>query len=202
MIDVKAKAMTGSFGWRTTARRSIRTGVGKSRMSVISSVISAVAASLAAVLAGLTLYVTGRREDRKWLREVLIDAYVEYLDASFGCRGAYARISRVDGYDPNVFAEMHAETEAAYNRQGVVLTKLRLMAPKRVVQAAEGLHRADYAVMIATFGRQQPPTDDDVWSAARDDQHRTRERFLETTRRSLGLGESSAVTRGFEFPGP
>ncbi|MGW5750177.1 hypothetical protein [Nocardia rhamnosiphila] len=101
-----------------------------------------------------------------------------------------------------MFTEMHAQTETVYNAQGVVLTRLRLMAPKRVVKAAEGLHLADYAVMIATFGRGQPPVDDDVWRAARDDQHRARERFLEATRQSLGLGESSAVTRGFEFPGP
>ncbi|MGW4531799.1 hypothetical protein ACWEOI_12700 [Nocardia sp. NPDC004340] len=38
------------------------------------------AASLAAALSAATLYISGRRENRKWLREALIDAYVEYLD--------------------------------------------------------------------------------------------------------------------------
>lgn len=52
-------------------------------MSVLPSMIGAVAASLAAILAGLTLYVSGRRDNRKWLRDALIDAYVEFLDASF-----------------------------------------------------------------------------------------------------------------------
>ncbi|MFF0631298.1 hypothetical protein ACFYTS_02225 [Nocardia sp. NPDC004151] len=171
-------------------------------MSVVPSVISAVAASIAAVLAGITLYISGRRENRKWLRESLIDAYVGYLDASFGSGGAYARIARVEGHDASMFTEMRTRTNDAYDAQAVVLTRLRLIAPRSVVSAAEALHLADYGVMHATFDRQQPPTDDDAWIAARDEQHRAREHFIRVTRQSLRLGQGSSVARGFEFPGP
>ncbi|WP_146101103.1 hypothetical protein [Nocardia nova] len=170
-------------------------------MSVVPSVISAVAASVAAILAGVTVYISGRRENRKWLRDSLIDAYVEYLDASFRSRGAYARIARVEGYDAGTFNDMHSQTDDAYNAQGLVLTRLRLIAPKSVVSAAEALHLADYGVLRATFCRQQP-IDDDEWCAARDEQHRARERFIHETRYSLRLGRGNSVTRGFEFPGP
>ncbi|MGW4533536.1 hypothetical protein ACWEOI_21555 [Nocardia sp. NPDC004340] len=171
-------------------------------MSVVPSVISAVAASLAATLAGITLYISGRRENRKWLRESLIDAYVDYLDASFRSGGAYARIARVEGHDASLFAELRTRTDVAYDAQGVVLTRLRLIAPRSVVSAAEELHLADYGVRRATFDRPQPPTDDDEWIAARNEQHRSRENFIRVARQSLRLGQGSAITRGFEFPGP
>ncbi|MGW5106124.1 hypothetical protein [Nocardia sp. NPDC004123] len=171
-------------------------------MSVVPSVISAVAASLAAAFAGMTLYISGRRENRKWLREALIDAYVEYLDASFASRGAYARIARVEGYDASVCTEMQARTDEAYCAQAVVLTRLRLIAPRKVVSAADAIHLADGAVMRTTFERERPPIDDDEWAAARDKQHLAQEHFIRVTRQSLRLGQSSSVMRGFEFPGP
>src|SRR5262249_3590095 len=52
-------------------------------MSVLPSVLSAIAATIAAVLAGFTLYLSGRREHRQWLRNSLVDSYVNYLAASF-----------------------------------------------------------------------------------------------------------------------
>src|SRR5690349_1149604 len=49
----------------------------------VASLLSAAAASLAAVLAAINLYVLGRRERHRWLRETLINEYATYLDASF-----------------------------------------------------------------------------------------------------------------------
>ena len=51
-------------------------------MDVIGTV-TAGAAGLAAVLAGANLYVSGRREQKKWKREALIDNLALFLDASF-----------------------------------------------------------------------------------------------------------------------
>ena len=53
----------------------------RSAMSQLPSVLSAVAATLAALLSCTTLYVTGRREQQRWLRESLVEAYSEYLEA-------------------------------------------------------------------------------------------------------------------------
>jgi hypothetical protein len=44
-------------------------------MDVLTSGLAALAALLAALLSGLNLYLAARREDAKWKREALLDAY-------------------------------------------------------------------------------------------------------------------------------
>jgi uncharacterized membrane protein YdjX (TVP38/TMEM64 family) len=61
-------------------------------------VVAAVAGFTAASLSGLTLYVAGRRETRKWLRETLVDALTQFLDASFERPGRHVyRLLRSQG---------------------------------------------------------------------------------------------------------
>jgi hypothetical protein len=66
-------------------------------MSVLPSILSAIAAAIAAVLAGLGLYVSGRREHRQWLRNSLVDSYMNYLTASFESGGREVLQARLRG---------------------------------------------------------------------------------------------------------
>jgi len=56
----------------------------------VPSALSAVAATIAAVCAGITLYVTGRRDRRRWIRESLAEFYLEFLTGSFDSPGRSA----------------------------------------------------------------------------------------------------------------
>ena len=52
-------------------------------MSTVAPVVSAVAATTAAVFSAATLYIAGRRERRKWHREMLSAALIRFFGASF-----------------------------------------------------------------------------------------------------------------------
>jgi hypothetical protein len=52
-------------------------------MAVAADVLTAGAASVAALLSGVNLYVSGRREEQRWNREALIEAFVTFVGASF-----------------------------------------------------------------------------------------------------------------------
>jgi hypothetical protein len=47
------------------------------------SAVTAAAAGLAAVLSGVNLWLAGRREINKWVRETLIEIFTIFFDASF-----------------------------------------------------------------------------------------------------------------------
>jgi hypothetical protein len=153
-------------------------------MSQLPSVLSAVAAAIAAILAGLNLYVSGRREHRKWIRDALIDAYVEYLGASF--RGGGTGVLR-RAFDRRLSAEemenARLKLDESRTLQNQNLTRLRLIAPKDVVKAAEALHNADLKVWDAAFASLDPPSDTE-WGRMRDAQRDARHRFIDEARRS------------------
>ena len=71
------------------------------------------------------------------------------------------------------------------------LTRLRLIASREVVAAAEQLHIADVAVMAAAFEGPVPP--DAHWDTARQSQQDRRRRFIRETRRSLGLRSGADI---------
>ena len=81
-------------------------------MTPFASVLSAVAATIAAVCAGGTLYFSGRREQRKWLREALIEAYIDFLEASFAGSPAQALELRAEN-DGTGLAERAEKSEHA-----------------------------------------------------------------------------------------
>jgi hypothetical protein len=49
----------------------------------VPALVAAGAALVAALLSGLTLYASGRREERRWRRDELIDVYQAFLTISF-----------------------------------------------------------------------------------------------------------------------
>jgi len=162
-------------------------------MSNLPSILSAVAAALAAALAALTLYATGRRETRKWLRESLVEYYVEILTSSFnsaGDRGFRARQqSRVN--ELNIISE---RARHAYRDGTAVLTRLRILAPREVVEIAERLHAADYDVSSAILGPGSLPPEE-TWHEMRAAQRAARDALLVEIRRSLGLQDAAPIGR-------
>jgi hypothetical protein len=162
-------------------------------MSNLPSILSAVAAGLAAALAGLTLYATGRRGTRKWLRESLVEHYVEILTSSFNSAGDRGFKARQNGEinELNVISE---RARRAYRDGTAVLTRLRILAPREVGEVAERLHRFDHSVSSAVLGPGPLPSED-AWHEMRGAQRAAREALLVEIRKSLGLQDAARIGR-------
>ncbi|MGW7680908.1 hypothetical protein ACWGID_09240 [Kribbella sp. NPDC054772] len=153
--------------------------------------IAATAACIAAVLSGLSLFVGGRREERRWRREAMTDTLVTFLDASFSGPGqrVYDARSRRDD-----LSEHRHESELARRTEIDALTRLRLLAPSDVVLAAERLHEAGHQVSSAVFASNGLPSEEE-WQQLRLRRRGAREELLDTARKTLGLGPAQAIGR-------
>ena len=164
-------------------------------MSQLSSVLSAVAAAIAVIVSGVALVLTGRREHRKWLRDSLMDAYVDFLGASFNRGSGRARRLRLSNQAPDARAlrSLQERASGVHADSNESLTRLRLIAPASVVKAAEQLHTADddrwYAAAEAT-----PVPNEDEWRRLQARQNEARERFLNEARHSIRLDRAAAIT--------
>jgi len=154
--------------------------------AILPSILSAVAATVAAVFAGLTLYVSGRREHRRWIRDSLVESYVNYLTASFDGPGRRALGARRQADEAADLDEYRRQAAEAHGRQTAALTRLRMIAPPTVVAAAEALHEADHAVVDAALDESGLPAED-AWKQLRTMQWSARSAFVDQARRSLGL---------------
>jgi hypothetical protein len=169
-------------------------------MSVLPSVLSAIAATVAAVLAGLTLYVSGRREHRRWLRNSLVDSYVNYLTASFQSGGREVLQARLRGEQVTSLDEYRQHASRAHDRQTDVLTRLRIIAPPEMVKAAEALHMVDHLVVDSALAGSAVP-DDDIWQQLRLKQSSAQSDFVDQARHSLRLGPSAPIRLEAGDPG-
>ncbi|MEU8155683.1 hypothetical protein AB0B94_18635 [Micromonospora sp. NPDC048986] len=155
------------------------------------SFVSAIAAALAAVLAALNIYYSGQRERERWARDVLVDVLVTFLDSSFDSSRAVR--DHLEGAAADDAPDWVARVETAHRQKMAALTKIRLLAPGRAVDAAVGLHEADYR--FARLGSAHPiPTaakislvHEEVWAARR--------QFIAASQRTVRLRYRDAPTR-------
>jgi hypothetical protein len=150
------------------------------------AIVSAAAALLAAALAGTTLYANGRREERKWRRDVTLEALVTFLEGSFS--GAGDKVFAVKKEGGNL--EPHLATAAkAERRQRDALTRLRLLAPTPVIDAAKELRQVD--LDVRTWALDPKTTDQDPsWAALRSKQLAGRDHLETVARTSIDLPAS------------
>jgi hypothetical protein len=159
----------------------------------VASILSAGAASIAAVLSGIGLYVSGQREEARWMRETLLEAFEGFLNASFettstakylgGFRGTGTPIDR---------DEAVKRIRSLHEAQLDSLTRLRLLADANVIHAAADVHDGDYG-FVQMMTRDPRPTEEE-YQAAVSEAHRRRETFLATTRQALRVsGKVAAV---------
>jgi hypothetical protein len=156
--------------------------------------VTAGAAGLAAVLAGVNLYVSGRRELHKWTREALVEALVVFLDASFKQSGLCANTASRGSLPEFERDHLRKNVITVHDLQTETLTRLRLLAPSRVVVAAEALHRAGHELVFASFIG--PPQSIEDKQNALSLVQRARQQFLESARSTLRLTDTAAISHG------
>lgn len=161
--------------------------VGPVEWDFVITVAGAATALVAAALSGINLYLTGRRETRQWLRDSVLDALTQFLDASFArpSRSVYEAL-QTPGFDGNFIDEVRERSRTAHREQNDALTRLRLLANDPVVRAAEELHLADDAIAEVVLGS-GPLPDPPEWAALRLRQKDAREALIIQARRLLGL---------------
>jgi hypothetical protein len=158
----------------------------------VADAVTAGAAGLAAVLAGINLYVSGQRELRKWTRETLLEVIAAFLDASFSHSGA-CRVVLPTGPVPELERQrLRAAAVRAHQSETDTLTRLRLLAPSKVVRDAEALHEAEHELVAVCFARELPKIEE--LDAALAPVRRAREKFLQSARSALQLRDSAPIT--------
>ena len=156
-------------------------------MADITSVLGAGAAAVAAVLAGANFLQAERREQRRWVHEALVEAYVAFLDASFDL-GRVARkmvdVRKDSGTDQERAATI-AEADRLHAKQTETLTRLRVPASDPVVRAAETLHGRDHGV--TDLSRTVETLDDAAMKTAITVREAARRQLIGAARRSMRL---------------
>src|SRR5580704_7613923 len=168
-------------------------------MSILPSILGAMAATIAAVFSGLTLYVSGRREHRRWMRDSLVDTYVKFLGASFeGTAQGKAENVRLQADNAEVINDYRTQIAGIHDLQTAMLIKLRMIAPSSVVKAAENLHEADHVVTQAAL--ESVDVAGDSWGTLRSQQRAARTIFVDQGIRSLGLGQGAPIAHSHGQP--
>jgi hypothetical protein len=135
-------------------------------MADLASIVGAGAAAVAATLAGTNLFLSERREQSKWVREALIEAYVAFLQASFELGKVTRQLRSARPADR--IAEVRGLEKRAgrlHEQQTEVLTRLRLLALPMIIRAAEDLDENDHAVTDLALAA--VPADETDWADAR-----------------------------------
>jgi hypothetical protein len=149
--------------------------------------VSGVAATLAALFAGANLYILGRRERQKWLRESLLEAFADYLGMSFdtGLLCSDLERARAAGATPDELRAFETKLDHLLRTQLGALTRIRLLADGRVVAAAQDLHMADHARVDWARRPQPEARDGDLRRKLRT--RAVRDEFLLAAKGAMGI---------------
>ena len=151
-------------------------------------IVGAAAAVAAASFSGITLYLSGRREHRTWRRDAVVEAMVQFIDASYSRFSERAFDARRAGDNIDKYRQRAGE---AVRTQNAALTRLRLLASNEIVERAEQVQRADERV-AEWFDRTE--TDDaQSWDALNGARQRARQAFLSSYRTQFGLGHAKEI---------
>jgi hypothetical protein len=158
------------------------------------SLLSAIAATAAAVFAGVNLFISGRREHRQWARQALVESLVAFMNASFdvgrACRQLKARASEQERQ------KFKQETEAVlHEAQLPILTRLRLLSPPRVANAAHAVHAQDHVrISIALeVSKRQDSVPSDIRETAQEKLREARLSMINEARRALHLRRNAQM---------
>jgi hypothetical protein len=162
--------------------------------------VSAVAATTGAVLAGVTVYISGRRDESKWRREVLLETCEAFLNASFETARAGALVAGFSRpRDAVTRDEPDLRLAQAYRAKMDLMTRLRILADEDVVTAAENLHLADMRFLDEVAGWSATPSAED-FDAVRAPVQDQQGVFITATRSLLHIKGRTVRVRNISRP--
>jgi hypothetical protein len=147
------------------------------------------AAALAALLSGTSLFLTGRREDKRWKREVLRETMESLFDSSFNSHVETALADPPSLQDLDWYKDRALDAHAV---QMDALTRLRFLAKPKVLRSAFDLHTIEDKLYSAVFHKNVSPADLVLLKACHQE---ARTNLFNACRRDLGLRRTDEVDR-------
>jgi hypothetical protein len=145
------------------------------------------AAALAALLSGISLFLTGRREDKRWKREVLVDTMVSFFDASFAYVDRAAFRAAEAGHNLEWYKDRALDAHATQLRE---LTRLRFLARRGVLKRAFKLHDVEDELFEHVFNEQP---NEQTFEELETERSKARTKLFNASRRNLGLWNTSKI---------
>jgi hypothetical protein len=156
----------------------------------------------AAVFSGISLYVAGKREERRWRRDSLLEAYQPFIELSFdrslvAVQGIDTRRADAPSRTRGTFNldELRTRQEQLHTEYDSLITRLRLLAGSGVVEAAETLHVVDNQLVDLGLASDAAASDTEfnVFEEKREEDRRAKEDMLKAARASLGLDPAAII---------
>jgi hypothetical protein len=162
----------------------------------------------AAVLSGLTLWASGKREERRWQKDARVSTYQRFIEVSFersfktvlGIRNRQGvKTEDLDKLGQEELRQGEWELHLEYDS---LLTRIRLVSDDDVVRASEALHDSDQKLVELSLRSDAPATDFD-WNVFEEERERNRqakEAMLNAARATLGFAQTARIGDAFWQP--
>jgi hypothetical protein len=156
----------------------------------------------AAVFSGINLYVTGKREERRWRRDTVLEAYQRFIELSFersllAVKGIDMRRTDVPPRTRGTsdLDELRTREDQLHAEYDSLITRLRLLAAGDVVDAAETLHVRDNQLVDLGLASDAEASDSEfnVFEEKREQDRQAKEDMLRAARASLGLDPAVVI---------
>jgi len=116
----------------------------------------------AALFSGISLYLSGKREERRWRRDALLNTYQRFIELSFERSFKTVLGIRVRrGIEPGDLDDLRQEESELHLEYDSLFTRIRLLGNGDVVHASETLHTSDQELVQLGLRSDAPTTDSD-----------------------------------------
>ena len=162
----------------------------------VAAFFGAAAAFAAALFSGVSLYLTGKREERRWRRDALFKIYQRFIELSFErSLKAVLGIKVRRGTPPFDLEELADEEWLLHQEYDGLLTSLRLLGVSEMVHAAETLHKRDQELVVLALRSEEAVTDIDfeTFERKREENRQAKQSMLDAARASLALDAAAPI---------
>jgi hypothetical protein len=150
----------------------------------------------AALFSGISLYLSGKREERRWRRDALLNTYQRFIELSFERSFKTVLGIRVRrGIEPGDLDDLRQEESELHLEYDSLFTRIRLLGNGDVVHASETLHTSDQELVQLGLRSDAPATDSDsdTFEIERQRNRRAKETLLNAARATLGFEPAAPI---------
>lgn len=156
--------------------------------------IAAIFSAVALALSAISLWIAGRREQRKFLRDTNLAVLIDFLQGSFDGSIQVAWNHRNNtNPNPDYLATLRQQWETAAAKKLRALTKLRLTAPDEVIAAAHTLHEYEQKFHGIVLDESKPNIGESEYRTQKTEQNNLRDVLVTAARKSLHVPKSQSI---------
>jgi hypothetical protein len=154
------------------------------------TIFSAVALGISII----SVWIAGRREQRKFLRDTNLAVLIDFLQASFDGSIQLAWNHR-NSTNPSsdYLTALRQQWETATSSKLRALTKLRLTAPDEVIAAAYALHEYEQKFHGIVLDESKPNIKETEYRTRKNEQNALRDALVDSARESLHVPKSQPI---------